>query len=76
NGKGISPFLHSVYFVQFSMSQKRRKGAKFMPENEVFGQAGGVEVIFWKMYDTFLLCGDRTMLQSCANMCKMISGLF
>ena len=23
------------------MSQKRRKGAKFMPENEVFGQAGG-----------------------------------
>lgn len=30
-----------MYFVQFSMSQKRRKGAKFMPENEVFGQAGG-----------------------------------
>ena len=30
-----------MYFVQFSMSQKRRKGAKFMPENEVFGQAVG-----------------------------------
>ena len=32
-----------------------------MPENEVFGQAeGGVEVIFWKIYDTFLLYGMET----------------
>ena len=40
-----------MYFVQFSMSQKRRKGAKFMPENEVFGQAGGGERKMKKYFD-------------------------
>ncbi|MDY4577338.1 MAG: hypothetical protein SO471_05020, partial [Anaerobutyricum hallii] len=40
DGTGISLFLHPVYFIQFSMLQMKER-AKFMPENKVFGQAGG-----------------------------------
>ena len=42
DGTGISLFLHPVYFIQFSMLQMKER-AKFMPENKVFGQAGGVQ---------------------------------
>ena len=54
-----------MYFIQFSMLQMKER-AKFMPENKVFGQAGGeIEVLPSFFINFVAFCHINDILNVC-----------